>query len=295
MALFVALCSCFLTALCAVTQRSSDLALGSPHSFETILGNQVTPPVIAALVAAIAALATSIVSLVAGRNRALLEHRLASQRDQATRSADLERIMLRFRHPLLHAATDLQGRLWNIVRGRLLQVYGRGSDEQRRYTIESTLFVFAEYLGWVEALRREVQFLDIGGDASNRQLQDLLESISSALSTDGFEPEFMIFRTHQRAIGEVMLVPRAGGGLECIGFATFSDQLADPIFARWFTKLREDIATLTARPQVDSSRIERVQSALVDLMDTLDPSSLRVPATRRGKLTTQTPQGRLPN
>jgi hypothetical protein len=127
--------------------------------------------IIAALIAAIAALITSIVSLIGQRRTTALQHRLDMQRDADNRAAQLQELMTKYRQPLLQAATDLQSRLYNIVRGHLLQVYGRASVDEKAYTIESTLFVFGHYFAWVEALRREVQFLDMGGDEPNRRVR----------------------------------------------------------------------------------------------------------------------------
>jgi hypothetical protein len=152
--------------------------------------------------------------------------------------------------------------------------------------------VFGEYFGWVEALRREVQFLDVGADEPNRQVQNCIERITSEFLRDDLEDEFRLFRGQQRAIGEVMLASRhGGGGLECIGVATFVGRLRDADFAPWFNKPRQDLERLTQRPTVSSRRIERVQRALIDLMDCLDPHGVRIPRNRREKLVSSDTSG----
>ena len=115
--------------------------------------------IIAALIAATAALITSIVSLIGQRRTTALQHKLEMQRDADNRAAQIQQIMTKYRQPLLQAATDLQSRLYNIVRGHLLQVYGRGSADERAYTIESTLFTdmschapWLPNLDWTEGL-----------------------------------------------------------------------------------------------------------------------------------------------
>ena len=245
----------------------------------------VNAAIIAALIAATAALITSIVSLIGQRRTAALQHELAMRREADNRAALLQQVMARYRQPLLQAATDLQSRLYNIVRGRFLQIYGGGSAEDRSYTIDSTLFVVGEYFGWVEALRRDVQFLDVGDDQHNRRVQECIERIASEFLRDDLEPELRLFRGQQRAIGEVMLAPRSGsGGLECLGIATFVRRVHDAELAPWFSRLRQDLAILTREPVVSSRRIEHIQGALVDLMDCLDPQGVRIPARRREKL-----------
>jgi hypothetical protein len=242
--------------------------------------------VIVALIAAGAALLTSIVSLVSQRRVTTLQNELTLYRDRENRAIELDQVMARYRQPLLQSATDLQSRLYNIVRGNLLQIYGRGTTTEQTYTVENTLFVFGEYFGWVEALRREVQFLDSGNEERNRQVQSCLESIASAFLRDDLENEFRLFRGEQRAIGEVMLVARNGNEkLECVGFAAFTKRLAEPDVARWFAKLREDLNRLCERSTVSSNRIALIQGSLIDLLDCLDPNSIRVP-NRRKRLST---------
>ena len=166
-------------------------------------------------------------------------------------------------------------------------MYGRGTEDERQYTFENSLFVFGEYFGWVEALRREVQFLDMGGDEQNRRIQACIERVTSKFLRDDLEKEFRLFRGQQRAIGEVMLVPRSNeGSVECVGMATFTKRLADSEFSRWFGRLQSDLEQLTQQPKVSSRRIEHIQGALIDLMDCLDPEGVRIPSGRRQKLTT---------
>jgi hypothetical protein len=247
----------------------------------------VNAAIIAALIAATAALITSIVSLISQRRTTALQHKLEMQREAGNRAAQIQQIMTKYRQPLLQAATDLQSRLYSIVRGHLLQVYGRGSADERAYTMESTLFVFGQYFAWVEALRREVQFLDMGVDEQNRQVQDCIERITSEFLRDDLEPEFRLFRGEQRAMGEVMLAPRVeGSGLECIGVASFRRRVNELDVDAWFKKLRQDLDRLTQRSAVSSRRVERIQGALIDLMDCLDPQGVRIPRNRREKLVT---------
>jgi len=115
----------------------------------------------------------------------------------------------RYSPPLLQAAFDLQSRLYNIGRLRFLQTYLSGEDEGQRADAEnSTLWLLAQYLGWVEILRREAQFLDFGKRTKNRELQGALEKIASQLASDKYGP-LAVFRPTQRAIGELMIVPPA--------------------------------------------------------------------------------------
>jgi AAA ATPase-like protein len=67
----------------------------------------------------------------------------------------LEQVMSRYREPLLRAAFHLQSRVYNIVeQAFLLRYLQRGSPAEQEYACRNTMFVLAEYLGWVEMLRR---------------------------------------------------------------------------------------------------------------------------------------------
>jgi glutathionyl-hydroquinone reductase len=75
----------------------------------------------------------------------------------------LRQLVARYREPLVRSAYDLQARLYNSVnKGFLAYLYSLDNAE-KSYAIENTLFLIAEYLGWVEILRRQTEFLDMTG------------------------------------------------------------------------------------------------------------------------------------
>jgi hypothetical protein len=109
--------------------------------------------------------------------------------------------------------------------------------------------------------------------------------ISGILNSDGFPNTlFCIFRGDQRAIGEIMIETPADGDFSCTGYAEFcarSDN--NPSFAQWFTHLSEDIDQLTEGDQ-RNPRLVALQNGLIDLINLLDPESIRFPDRHRGKL-----------
>jgi hypothetical protein len=199
--------------------------------------------------------------------------------------------MGRYRDPLLNAAFDLQSRIYNLIVGDFW-VYIRSDDEEERsYAVKSTLFVMAQYFAWAEALRRGVQFLDLGELKRNQDLVGRLEAIRSALATDSrFGPEFRIFRVHQRAIGEVMLeaVPdedSEGGQWQCRGYASFCSKLKqDEFFGSWFDHLDRDVRDLASDIGPARARLVALQHALINLLDFLDESAVRFPRKLRSKI-----------
>jgi hypothetical protein len=140
------------------------------------------------------------------------------------RTLDQRNLMAAYGASLAWAAYDLNSRLYNILHGIVVdQAPGRGrgflraflkegTPEEREYAQRSTVFVLAEYLGWVEILRRDVRFLDLGRSRTNRKVMGKISEVGTALnrkSSPGHEP-LRIYRAQQRAVGELVIHPERG-------------------------------------------------------------------------------------
>jgi hypothetical protein len=187
----------------------------------------------------------------------------------------------RYQEPLIQAAFDLQSRLWNILDDAFLrQRYG---EDGTRYALNSTAWLFGQYFGWAEIVRREVQFLP-GGD-ERRRTQAVLDKISQACATDSLPPPFRIFRADQRAMGEVMIVPGndADGRprSDCMGYAQFRAELdiENGDVGRWFATVRADVSALIDRPE-RPERLVKLQHLLIDFVDLVDHDQVRFPTNR---------------
>ena len=140
---------------------------------------------VVAVLSSTVALVSVAISVWSARSTARLQNELEERRRQATKEELVEEVMSRYREPLLRAAFDLQSRIYNIVGQRFLVRYlQRGDPANQEYACRNTMFVVAEYLGWVEILRRGVQFLDLGDVRRNQLLVERLEAIGTILSTD---------------------------------------------------------------------------------------------------------------
>jgi hypothetical protein len=248
------------------------------------------PEIIAAIISALVA-AISVVISVYGQTRiAQLTDRLTQQREAASREAQTVALMSKYRDPLLRSAIDLQSRLYNIHQNHFLARFYGQSPAHQNYARSNTLYVLAEYLGWVEILRREIQFLDLGDVDRNRRLTELLANINQAFGHYKSGGYFQLFNGEQRAIGEIMTIPRTNGdaiGYDCIGYATFVKKMADPEFANWFAKLSVDIDVMANSPQIAGKRTILIHSRLIDLIDFLDPHCVRVPPKNRTRIEQQ--------
>ncbi len=105
-------------------------------------------------------------------------HELERQKERETQRERAERVLQQYRDPLLDAAHTLQARLFNIMAQGYLRFYLNHPDpDERRYARDYTLFAIAEYLCWVETLRRELRFHDLGDEQQSRELLQRLTNI----------------------------------------------------------------------------------------------------------------------
>lgn len=162
-----------------------------------------------------------------------------------------------------------------------------GDSEMRRYAEHSTLWLLGQYLGWVEILRKEAQFLDFGTRKRNRALQEALGKVAAELATDTGGRRFAVFRTEQRGIGELMIAEPdeadTSSRTTTLGYAEFVQRFDKPAFQQRFSRLRTELEAIAR--EKDYKRLIRVQRALIDLVDELDPDRVRYPVLdTRGKL-----------
>ena len=244
------------------------------------------PEIITAFIAAIVAIISAIISLYGQARITKFADKLAKQRDAESREAKTAALMSKYRDPLLRSAIDLQSRLFNIVKsGWMQRLYNRSQSEQN-YAINNTLYVIAEHLAWIEILRREIQFLDLGDLEMNRRLNELLVNINQAFGTERVNHTFRLFTGEQRAIGEIMISPLPSDEettYECIGYASFVKKMGDREFSQWFSKLHDDIEKL-AEEKPDVERLMLLQHRLIDLIDFLDPNCIRIPPKYRTRI-----------
>jgi hypothetical protein len=216
----------------------------------------------AAIIIALIALAGSLFSTVA---TVFYAPRLQARREA---KAKLET----YREPLLASAFELQSRLHNIIRGEFLEKFlfdeSRGKKDA---AIHSTLYVFAQFFGWREIIRREVQFLRFPRDVETRETARLLQRIGEAFLTDDYGSQLMIWRVEQRGLGERMITI-TDGQLRCMGYAAFTEQRAK--MKEWLDPIERDITSLD---EGGRKRLTELQHLLLDLVDRLDPEHTRYP------------------
>ena len=183
------------------------------------------------------------------------------------RELHAEEILKRYREPLAAAAFDLQSRLYNILRLDFFAKFG-GDHERCATAEETTLFRLAQYLGWSEILRRDIQFLSFPEATDTRRVIELQTAIAKRFGTSDDHPGLMIWTDEQRAIGERMIVEEHGSVL-CMGYARFDEEYPTRL-APWCERLRAELQSESGWP-----RLRDLQHLLCDLVETLDARRMR--------------------
>jgi hypothetical protein len=178
-----------------------------------------------------------------------------------------EAVLARYREPLAAAAFDLQSRLYNILKMDFFGLYGEGHPRAED-ALRTTVFRMAQYFGWTEILRREIQFLNFPEDDATREVARLQAEISNRFLTHQGGTELMIWADEQRGIGERMVV-EDNGSLRCMGYAAFRDH-CEVIFAPWWDRLQAEL-----KEEPSKARMLEVQHLLCDLVAKLDDRHVR--------------------
>jgi hypothetical protein len=222
----------------------------------------------------VAALISAVVALRQARlaeRLTRLNHDLDAEAHRRTalidRDLQAEDVLTRYREPLAAAAFDLQSRLYNILRLDFLGKFGHRHDRAED-ALRTTLFRVAQYFGWTEILRRDIQFLSFPEDDQTRLVAHLQSEISKRFLDHTYGSALMIWADEQRAIGERMIVEEHGKVL-CMGYAAFREQCNDA-FAEWCERLRTEIEDESAQ-----RRLRDVQHLLCQLVETLDTKRVR--------------------
>jgi hypothetical protein len=277
------------------TAQDHSLA-GLCRNIKEVAISSIVVATIAAIVAVFSAIWTARTSQIVARRQELatqaiaeLNNRFELQKRSLDKADRLEAVVAKYREPLSRTAFDLQSRLFNIVDQGFLWFYYKGNDRERGYVRENTVYVLCEYLGWVELLRREVEFLDLGDLERSRTLATLIGKVDATLASDrgDWSGEFRLFRGEQRAIGERMLTGSKTPEVTIsrpMGYAAFVDQLSEPAFDKWVSALRSDVDTFAGNNKPNFGRLRQLQNDLIDVVRFLDDPPRRFSENQLSKL-----------
>lgn len=190
--------------------------------------------------------------------------------------SESEKVLSKYRDPLLLAAQDLQSRLYNITERGFV---GGGKGDNPVHAVQYTSFLVGQYFAWIYILRREAQFMRFDTNRNNRTVTKMLNDIASTFATNSFDNDnlhfrnlpCMLWRGEQRALGEMMAIPD-NNQLYCMGFVAFHKKWEDdPSFRAWFQPIADGLGPEGAKRDL---RFRHLQHLLVDLVHILDPDGM---------------------
>lgn len=185
---------------------------------------------------------------------------------------DAKRALDNYREPLLAASYELQSRLYNILQLKFVEKYiSSNMAGKRDSAIESTLYVFAQFFGWSEIIRREVQYLRFSRDEQTREIGRLLRDITETFLADKYGPQFMLWRVEQRGLGERMIVS-SDSKMTCLGYASFVEKRSS--MQEWLGPLKDDLGNIQDGGRM---RLTDLQHLLLELVTRLDEKQKRYP------------------
>ncbi|KAH6661151.1 hypothetical protein BKA67DRAFT_687452 [Truncatella angustata] len=237
----------------------------------------------------VASIIVSVISLIASVLVAGFSAYLNYSTEKRKARSEAERLLQKYRDPLLFAAGDLQSRLWGIFEADVLSFSGQSVHHNDSLFIY-TSFVLGQYFAWTHILRRQTQLLPFSLEEDKRLTRfiEVLHKIQGVLLDSAYAAEegsaFTLWRGHQMAIGEFMTDGGDGSEKLCMGFYEFtkiwksgSGEAYDNLHY-WFQPVEDGLNTLVQRgPKVpDGNKLRRLQHLLLDLIEVLDPERHRL-------------------
>jgi hypothetical protein len=219
------------------------------------------------------AVVTSATSLVVAVATLSFQHRQFRKEQEEKKRSDAKVVLDKYRGPLLASAWELGDRIDNI-RDHDFLTYIESLDNRSRDAKLTTLFRFAQYLGWHEILRTEVQLLRFEHEHDTLLTDRLMNDIIRALATDKVSDRTggMLWAEEQRAIGELMVLDGKYGSSTCRGYANFAQDY-DDVFSPWMERVGHYILSDAA---LTSHRLGLLEMALYGLIMQLDEKNSSV-------------------
>ena len=203
-----------------------------------------------------------------------LPDRLTWRRQQRI---EREKLMAQFSGPAVRAFHDLANRIYGTVRADALGYDEVKQDGHQDYYIEATTFQIAQCCAWLEILRNTMGALDYA------QLVNKLDQVSSSLASRF--PGFRVFQLEQRDIAERM-ARMIDGQINCCGYSEFLDALKAEKPTP-FKILHQRVERMLEHWPEEVIKLIRVQHALLDAIEFIDPKFRWVRADQRIKLETE--------
>lgn len=163
-------------------------APGGMSFWETFLPafSGIKPSEAALITSALLAASSVVMNFYSGisleNKKAELAIELERERQREKQLRELQGVIARYRGPLLESAIDLEQRLWHVISDRC---FDAGDEEHMELEIKYFAFCMAQFLGFVEVVRREgpreISFLQQGNPQGSDTLFIMVEAIRFVL------------------------------------------------------------------------------------------------------------------
>ena len=202
----------------------------------------------------------------------------------------------KYSNTILKSADELLARLENIIKNisiieknRWLHPLSKAEITTipfTRYYYISTIFCFAQLIGWIEILRKEQSYLDFTSVKETRIFNQYIKLIYDVLNYKKLSTEnprlniddSWIFSHRLRSIGQIM-IQRKDGNLYCMDFKTFCEAFNDSKsseFRDWLSPLSRLMENLSNDP--NDLRWRRLQITYViirEYINFVDPKHIK--------------------
>ena len=202
--------------------------------------------------------------------------------EEKARQERVRKEVIRWANPIKVSVDSLEKRLNDIVNDNGYLALDKDCKNKinpnwsitYEYYIPSTLFLFAQYFGWVQLIKEELSYELVQSKTKEVNLLDKFDNVSHALSAFPPRPKFeckkrdlQIFTLQQRAIADLMLQDRGNGSRTCISYPEFLKKMKDPSFSAHFKSLLTFVDNLNPSDDCRWKRMGQTLEALKDLQD----------------------------
>lgn len=168
--------------------------------------------------------------------------------------------------PILKSSDELVGKIRSIAQSDFIEL----NKAQRPATYEfkewcpylDIIFLFAQFWSWIQILRIEGLFVNIGADERGKKLLIFFRALESTRTR-------LVARSWQRAIGETLLKP-TDNGLRTLTYPEFVELfLSKPEFRRWYQPFIDVLTRLNHTRERQRLMVYGIIiHALIDTLDT---------------------------
>ena len=175
-----------------------------------------------------------------------------------------DRALFRFIEPLRLATIDLKSRIINIIEKDFAYYYKHGTERQKTYYIESTIFRIAQFFALKEIARANLYYVK-KRKSNISKIYEKLEYIERRWAYHKYNNDLLYcFSDEQKEIGGYMIEINHENIQTCIKYSDFRIKMKEGRFVL-IDALRQQLADLSNDINPSRTRLDKLKVALADL------------------------------